>query len=382
MADGTGTLTDGFADAYGRAPDGVWRGPGRVNLIGEHTDYNDGLVLPFALPWGVDAAVARTDDDIVEVRSRQRPDEPSRVPAADLAPGTPSGWAAYASGVVWAMREAGHDVRGARVMIDTDLPIGAGLSSSAALECSVAIALNDLYDLGLTPQDLAALTQRAENAFVGAPTGGMDQNASLRARAGHALYLDMRSGGARNVPFDLEAAGMRVLIIDTRVKHALVDSEYAQRRRECEEAAAILGLPALRDVEDLNDALARLDDPVLRRRVTHVVTENHRVNATVGLLRAGALREVGAMLNASHISLRDDFEVSSPELDTAVEAAFAAGARGARMTGGGFGGAAIALVAADAADAVRDAVAARFAAKDWRPPAFHTATAADGAHRH
>ena len=374
-------LSDGFAEAYGHLPDGVWRGPGRVNLIGEHTDYNDGLVLPFALPWGIDAAVSRTDTGVVEVCSRQKPDQPSRVALADLAPGTPPGWAAYAAGVVWALREAGHEAGGVRVLIDADLPIGAGLSSSAALECAVAIALNDLYDLGLSAQDLAALTQRAENAFVGAPTGGMDQNASLRARAGHALYLDMRTGGAGNVPFDLESAGMRVLIIDTRVKHALVNSEYANRRRECEEAARILGVPALRDVEDLDAALARLDDPVLRRRVTHVVTENHRVNATAGLLRAGALREVGAMLNASHISLRDDFEVSSPELDAAVAAAFAAGARGARMTGGGFGGSAIALVDAAKTAAVRDSVESAFAAKSWRTPEFHTAIAAAGAHR-
>ncbi|HEY3681558.1 MAG TPA: galactokinase [Streptosporangiaceae bacterium] len=374
-------LRDEFTRAYDQAPDGVWRGPGRVNLIGEHTDYNEGLVLPFALPWGVDAAVARTDDGVVEVRSGQRPGEPSRVAVADLRPGEPSGWAAYASGVVWALREAGHDAGGARVLIDADLPIGAGLSSSAALECAVAIALNDLYALGLDARELAVITQRAENAFVGAPTGGMDQNASLRARAGHALYLDMRTGGASNVPFDLEAAGMRILIMDTRVKHALVNSEYAQRRRECEEAARILGVPALRDVEDLDAALSRIDDPVLRRRVTHVVTEDHRVNATVGLLRAGAIREVGAMLNASHISLRDDFEVSSPELDAAVEAAFGAGARGARMTGGGFGGAAIALVDEAAEPAVRDAVTARFAAKGWQPPAFYAATAAAGAHR-
>lgn len=374
-------LREGFAEAYGHYPDGVWRGPGRVNLIGEHTDYNDGLVLPFALPWGVDAAVSRTDAEVVEVRSRQRPDEPSRVALDELRPGAPSGWAAYAAGVVWALREAGHAAGGARVLVDADLPIGAGLSSSAALECAVAIALNDLYELGLGAPDLAALTQRAENEFVGAPTGGMDQNASLRARAGHALYLDMRTGGAANVPFDLESAGMRVLIIDTRVKHALVNSEYAQRRRECEEAARILGVPALRDVEDVDAALARLDDPVLRRRVTHVITENHRVNATAGLLRAGALREVGAMLNASHISLRDDFEVSSPELDAAVEAAFAAGARGARMTGGGFGGAAIALVDEPKQAAVREAVTTRFATKSWRTPEFHTATAAPGAHR-
>lgn len=374
-------LAEAFTDAYGTPPAGVWHAPGRVNLIGEHTDYNDGLVLPFALPLGVDAAVAPADGGVVEIRSRQRPDAPVDVPLDTLAPGRPEGWAGYVAGVFWALRADGHPVRGARVLVDADLPMGAGLSSSAALECAIAIALNDLFELGLSRPELARVAQRAENAFVGAPTGGMDQNAALRARVGHALYLDMRTGGASDVPFDVAASRLRILIIDTRVRHALVDGAYAARRRDCERGAAALGVPALRDVTDLCAALGRITDPVVRRRVRHVVTENHRVNATVGLLRAGAIAEVGGLLNASHISLRDDFEVSCPELDTAVQAAISAGAWGARMTGGGFGGSAIALLPDTAEPAVRETVTARFAAHGWTPPTYHPAPPASGAHR-
>ncbi|MQA96309.1 MAG: galactokinase [Streptosporangiales bacterium] len=372
-----------FTEAYGTAPAGVWQAPGRVNLIGEHTDYNDGFVLPMALPMGVRAAVTRLAEDRVEVVSRQRPDERVTFAPSGLAPGSVPGWAAYVAGVFWALRNAGHKVGGARVAIDADLPRGAGLSSSAALECAVAVAINDLYELGLPVDGLAPLAREAENAYVGAPTGIMDQSASLRCREGRALYLDCRSLAAGQVPFDLAAAGMRLLVIDTRVKHRLADGDggYAQRRAECERAAGILGVPALRDVEDLDAALRTLDDPVLRRRVRHVVTENHRVNATVGLMRAGAFAEVGALFNASHISLRDDFQVSAPELDVAVEAAIRGGARGARMTGGGFGGCAVALLAAERADPVREAVTSAYASRRWKTPRFWEVTPAAGARR-
>ncbi|WP_281203446.1 galactokinase [Nocardiopsis trehalosi] len=381
-------LAAAFTDAHGVPPAGVWRAPGRVNLIGEHTDYNDGLVLPMALPWGVSVALAPADDGAVEVASLQRPGAPVRFTTADLAPGRPSGWAAYVAGVVWAAREAGHldPGAGARIVVDSDLPVGAALSSSAALEAATAVALADAFALdGLArdPRALVRIAHRAENVFVGAPTGIMDQSASLRCRADHALFLDCRTEGARNVPLRLEDAGLRLLVIDTRVQHRLADpgGGYAARRADCERAAARLGVPALRDVEDLPAALAALRDPVLKRRVRHVVTEIHRVNAAVGLLRANAPADLGALFTASHLSLRDDFEVSCPELDTAVEAAVHAGARGARMTGGGFGGSAIALVPADRAEAVGAAVTAAFAARGWAPPGVRAATAAAGAHR-
>jgi galactokinase len=365
-----------FDEIYGRAPEGVWHAPGRVNLIGEHTDYNDGLVLPFALGEGVTVAAARRDDGVFELRSLQSP-ETARV--TDPVPGAVTGWAAYAAGVAWSLRAAGHPVGGASLLIDADLPQGAGLSSSAALECAVAVALCDLYDVRVPRPELARIAQRAENDFVGVPSGIMDQSASLLCTEGHVLLLDCRSGLSAQVPLDL--TGLTLLVIDTRAEHELVDGGYADRRAACEKAAELLGLPALRDVTDLGEALSRLGDPVLRRRTQHVVTENHRVEAAVGLLRAGAVGEVGALLTASHLSLRDQFEVSWPEADVAVEEAVRAGARGARMVGGGFGGSVIALVPSDRADRVRDAVTAAYAARGWAEPHFLNATPSAGATR-
>src|SRR5690606_4904494 len=248
-------VADVFQEAHGRAPEGVWRAPGRVNLIGEHTDYNDGFVLPFALPWGVSVAAARRADRTVTIRSLQAPGEAHTLDDLDRA----EGWVRYAAGVVWALRDAGHEVGGADIVLDGDVPRGAGLSSSAALEVAVAVALDDLYGLGLDRMELAKLARRAENEFVGMPCGIMDQAASALCTERHALYLDCRSLAYRNVPLDVAKAGMRFLIIDTGVHHELADGQYAQRRRECENAAKRLGVAALRDVTDLNAALARLD---------------------------------------------------------------------------------------------------------------------------
>jgi galactokinase len=363
-----------FRQIYGRDPEGTWHAPGRVNLIGEHTDYNDGLVLPFALTQGVTVAAARRDDGVLELASRQ---SPGAVRVEDAAPGSVTGWAAYPAGVAWALREAGFGIGGASLHIDADLPQGAGLSSSAALECAVALALCGLYGHEVPPADLARLAQRAENHFVGMPCGILDQSASLLCTEGHALLLDCRSGLSTQVPLDL--TGLALLVIDTRAEHRLRDGGYASRRAACEKAAELLGVAALRDVTDLAGALGRLSDPVLRRRAQHVVTENHRVEATVGLLRAGAAAEVGAILTASHLSLRDQFEVSWPEADVTVTAAVRAGARGARMVGGGFGGSVIALVAADRADGVQNAVAAAYAERGWAEPRFLAAAPSPGA---
>jgi galactokinase len=369
-------VVEAFREAHGHEPAGVWHAPGRVNLIGEHTDYNDGFVLPFAVPWGVTAAVSPRDDGVVELRSLQAPGEIATVGDLDDA----TGWARYPVGVVWALREAGHPVKGADIVVDGDLPQGAGLSSSAAIEVAVAIALRDLYDLPLEKIELAGLSQRAENDFVGMPCGIMDQAASALSADGHALFLDCRSLASRNIPLDLAGEGLQILIIDTGVHHELADGQYARRRQDCENAARHLGVKALRDVTDLAAALARLSGNE-RRRTQHIVTENHRVEAVVGLLRAGAVREIGALLNASHLSLRDQFEVSCAELDVAVEAAIVGGARGARMTGGGFGGSAIALVADDRVRAVRDEVTRAYEERGWAPPRFLPAVASAGARR-
>ncbi len=380
---GPHALAEEFTAVFGRAPDGVWRAPGRVNLIGEHTDYNDGLVLPFALPLGVSVAAARRDDGVIEVRSRQAA-TPVTAPVDGgpvVAEGWPADrtWAAYPVGVARVLRE--HGTGGASLLIDSDLPQGAGLSSSAALECATALALCDLHGVEIDRPALARLAQRAENEQVGVPCGLMDQAASLLCTAGHALMLDCRSGLSSQVPFDPAAAGLTLLVVDTRAAHALAGGEYARRRAECERAASLLGVDALRDVTDLAGALQKLPDPVLRRRVQHVVTENHRVEATVGLLRAGAVAELGAMLNASHLSLRDQYEVSWPEADRAVNAALRAGARGGRMIGGGFGGSVIVLTAADRADRVRDAITTAYEDQGWPHPSFLEATPSQGAHR-
>jgi galactokinase len=376
-------VTGAFTEAFGGDADGRWWAPGRVNLIGEHTDYNDGFVLPLALQQGVAAAVRVADRPELRVRSAQQGDTVT-IGLADIAPGTVDGWSAYVAGVAWALREAGHDVPGLDVVVDGDVPAGAGLSSSAALECAVAVAWNDLAGLKLSLDDLAAAARRAENDVVGAPTGVMDQMASLNGRAGNLVFIDTRSLAVEHVPFDPPAAGLALLTIDTHAPHSHADGEYAERHRSCAQATEILGVRALRDVSvaDLDGALDRLGDDLLRKRVRHIVTENARVLDVVAMLRSGDdPRRIGPALTASHASMRDDFEITVPEVDTAVDAALAAGAYGARMTGGGFGGCVLALVEADAVDATVRAVEEAYAAAGFRAPSAFVAEASDGAHR-
>jgi galactokinase len=350
--------------------------PGRVNLLGEHVDYNDGVVLPFAIGATVEATAGWRDDDHLVVRSAQR-DDAVDVDLAALAPGRPGGWAAYAGGAVWALREEGAGLRGLDVAIDGRVPAGAGLSSSAAVECAVTLAVAALAGHEADPLHLARLAQRAENEFVGVPCGLMDQAASMLARAGHVLALDVAARATRDLRFDPAAAGLVVLVIDTRVHHDLADGAYAERRRSCEEAARRLGVASLR-AASLAD-LARLEDPVLRRRVRHVVSEMARVDAAIGRLEAGDLVGLGPLMVASHESLRDDYEVSCAELDTAVEAALAAGALGARMTGGGFGGSAIALCPLDRGAAVESAVRAAAAGAGHPDPEIFPVAPSPGA---
>ncbi|MFC8454715.1 galactokinase [Kitasatospora sp. NPDC057223] len=376
-------LTDAFTAVHHGAADGVWAAPGRVNLIGEHTDYNDGFVLPIALPHTARAAVRRREDGVLRLHSAQAGGGVVELAVDALAPGSVDGWAKYPAGVVWALREAGHPVGGADIHLDSDVPTGAGLSSSAALECVTALAFNDLWSLGLGPVDLGLLAQRAENVFVGVPCGAMDQLASTCCEADRAMFLDTRTLTARQLPVDLAAAGLRLLVIDTQVKHDLADGAYAERRAGCEKAAALLGLPALRDLAlpELEAALATLPDDGLRALTRHVVTENARVEAAVEAMAGGDPAALGPILTAGHASLRDDFLVSCAETDLVVVEALAAGALGARMTGGGFGGSVIALVAEQDSDRVADAVTAAFAAAGLTAPRIFPALAAQGARR-
>jgi galactokinase len=352
-----------------------------VNLIGEFTDYNAGFALPFAIEQGCTATVERADADEVVVTSAQR-GESVRAPASDLS-SVAAGWARYPLGVVWAMQQRGLAVPGLRIHLDSTVPLGAGLSSSAALVCSVATAISDLLKLDLSDDELLAVTRAAENEFVRAPTGGLDQLAALRCTAGHALLCDMRSLTVRQVPFDLAGAGLALLVIDTRSSHRHADGEYGARRAACEEAARLLGIAALRDigVDELAAALARLPDDLLRRCVRHVVTENERVQQTATLLDRDELAAIGPLLTSSHESLRYDYRVTVPELDLAVTTALSAGALGARMTGGGFGGSVIALLPAGRAGTCADEVAAAFERQGFTPPVAFTVEAMPGALR-
>ncbi len=377
-------VTTGFTARFGREPHGLWSAPGRVNLIGEHTDYNDGYVFPFAINRRTLIALAPREDAVLRVASSHAT-EAVEIRLDELSPENLHGWSAYPLGVAWALGQFGAplaELSGADIYIDSEVPIGAGLSSSAAIECAVAVALNDVWHLDHDRRALARVGQLAENRAVGAPTGIMDQSASLLGEADAGVFLDCRTLDAEVIPLGFDAHGLELLIVDTRVSHAHATGGYASRRASCEAGAAALGVPALRDLHpsDLPRAEQLLDEETFRR-VRHVVTEDQRVLDTVRTLREQGPRAIGALLDASHASMRDDFEISCAELDLAVDTARAAGAIGARMTGGGFGGSAIALVPHELVTAVSAAVLSAFADAGHTTPTLFTVRAAAGAAR-
>jgi galactokinase len=371
----TESATGGARPAWG------WAAPGRVNLMGEHTDYNDGFVLPFAIQHRTKVAVSVRDDDVVRISSEQTGETAETT--TSTAPGDVDGWAGYVAGVVWALRESGHRLPGVELWLDSDVPIGAGLSSSAALACAAGLALDSVGGVGLDGDGLAAVARRAENDYVGAPTGVMDQLASVHGRAGQALLIDTRTLTVQHKPAPFVDDGLALLVIDTRASHALADGGgYTTRRRECEQAAGLLGVDALRDVTEADlDRLPGLHDEgeLLRRRARHVVTENARVLACVEHMAARDWVAVAELFTASHASMRDDFEISSEELDAACDAAESGGALGARMTGGGFGGSVIALVPVEQLGTVRGCCVASFAAQGWDEPRLFTVGPSAGA---
>lgn len=373
-----------FESIHGQAPLGLWSAPGRANLIGEHTDYNEGFVLPFAINRRTVVGLAPRNDGMLRIASGFA-DELAEIALADLTPERLNGWAAYPLGVAWALGQFGADlaaVPGADIYVESTVPVGAGLSSSAAILCGVALALNEVWQLGLDRLTLARVGQLAENKAVGAPTGIMDEAASLFGRRDSAVFLDCRSLDYEIVELGFAQAGLELLVMDTGVSHSHATGGYAARRASCERGAATLGAASLRDVSvgDLPRAKELLDDETFRR-VRHVVTENQRVLDTVAALRSDGPLAIGELLDASHLSMRDDFEISVPELDLAVETAQANGAIGARMTGGGFGGAAIALVPADAVSRVQVALDGAFAEHGFAQPTSFTVEASDGAVR-
>lgn len=357
-----------------------WDVPGRVNLIGEHLDYNGGPVLPLAIDRSLTVKARRRDDGVVNVWTNL-PDTTKASFPTTVQPGDVLDWAVYAAGTIWSLVDGGHSIPGADLVIESRLPAGAGLSSSAATTCGIAAALNDLLGLGLDRDGIALVAQHAEADFVGAPVGLMDQLAVLHGTAGHGVLIDTATTPhpTTAVALGWEEDGLVLAVIATGAHHALADGEYAARREECERAAAELGLDWLAQAG--LDASFKLTDETLKARTRHVLTETARVRAAVSSINRRAWTQLGAILTASHASLRDDFQVSCPELDVAVEAALEAGALGARMTGGGFGGSAIALVAPEQVQAVRERVEARYVAHQWARPEVFVVHASGAAHQ-
>ncbi|KFJ07084.1 galactokinase [Bifidobacterium thermophilum] len=405
MSDTEGATQDRnlFEQTYGEPPAGVWAAPGRVNLIGEHTDYNAGLCLPIALPHRTYIALKPREDTLVRVVSDISPDKVASADLNGLGAGGVNGWAAYPVGVAWALRKAGFSqINGFDAAFASCVPLGSGLSSSAAMTCSTALALDDVYGLGFGTSDAGRITLinaaiTAENDMAGASTGGLDQNASMRCTPGHALLLDCRPGlsaleSVSQQAFDLDRYGLELLVVDTCAPHQLNDGQYAQRRAACERAASQLGVENLRVIADqvnnadnpdaaLADVLDTLDGEVTQRRVRHVITEIGRVRQFVDAFAAGDIKRAGELFNASHDSLRDDYEVTVPELDIAVDTARANGAYGARMTGGGFGGSVIALTDKGRSREVAQKIADAFAARGFHQPRALAALASASAHR-
>ncbi|MET4099265.1 galactokinase [Agrococcus sp. UYP10] len=380
-------MRDAFAAAFGAEPDGIWSAPGRVNLIGEHTDYNGGLALPFGIDRRTRVAVRLRDDDVVRVATdsaQAQADDGGGIVTATLATaGEATGWSRYLLGVVHVLRrERAVEGVGFDALVSSDVPVGVGVSSSAALESAALVALDELWGLGIPRGEMVRLGQLVENEVVGAPTGTLDQSAVLLAERDHAVLLDFRADTAEQVPLGFEAAGLEILVIDSLVRHDHATGGYGERRRECEEAARIAGVPTLREiaVDDVEAWADRMPAHV-HRRMRHIVTDTDRAARVAALVRDGRPREIGPILTDGHVSQRDDFEDSVPAIDAAVEAALAAGSLGARLTGGGFGGAAIALV--DAAESARigaEVADAVEAAGHARPVAF-TVRASQGARR-
>jgi galactokinase len=396
MSDLRDDVRRAFRARFGHDPVGIWSAPGRVNLIGEHTDYNEGFVLPFAIDRRTLVAAGPRTDGMLRIASTF--DDPDNLfmevalsdldkmqPLAAEHGESPLEWGAYPAGVAWALGQSGADlaaVPGLDLMFDSNVPVGAGLSSSAAIESSTALALVDLWRLDQSRENLAEVGRLAENEFVGAPTGIMDQMASLLGRRDSAVFLDCRTLEAEVVPLGFSEAGLTVVVIDTGVKHEHSTGGYGERRASTEKAALLMGVPALRDlsVDDLDRAEDKLSNETFRR-LRHVVTENQRVLDAVDAVRDHDHATLGALLDASHTSMRDDFEISTPELDLAVEIARENGALGARMTGGGFGGAAIALVPLDDVSRIQVAVDGGFAEHGFGQPEVFTVAASDGAVR-
>jgi len=369
-------LATKFHELFGSDPNIIATAPGRVNLIGEHVDFLDGFVLPFAISDVTTVAIAKNSSGKIRTASIQKKGAISTIESTQLKPKSGEAWTRYAVGVIWAL---GID-SGLDILIDGHVPLGAGLSSSAALECAVATAINELFNLGLALPELSRAAQRAENVYVGMPCGIMDQSVSLMATEGNALLLDTRDLSTEQIPFDIAPLGLELLVIDTQVHHALVDGGYAERRASCEKAIADLNIKSLRDIS-IADFVSRrneLDDKTYLRAF-HGVTEMKRVLDAVTLLKTGDFVGFGEIVTAAHISLRDNYTVSCPELNLAVDTALKFGALGSRMIGGGFGGSAIALIKAKDSELIKSEIRSEFMKARFKSPRFFSALPSAGA---
>ncbi len=367
----------GFKEVFGYEPQGVWSAPGRANLIGEHTDYNEGFVFPFGIDKRTYVALSPRTDSLCRVSS----DIDGKTYETDLSSKPEDlDWALYPLGVAWVMRQWAKS--GFDAFFTSNVPVGSGLSSSAAIECAIGVALNEIWSAGRTKQEIALLGQRAENDVVGAPTGMMDQTASMLAERDSAVFLDCQSLEARAVPLHLEERDLVVAVIDTRVAHRHSDGGYRVRRESCERGASTMGVSSLRGLSkaDLPRAQELLSD-VDFRRVRHIVTENQRVLDSIDALQAGDMPKFGELLLASHDSMAHDFEISIEELDLAVEIAMETGAIGSRMTGGGFGGAAIAVINKSLLGTLEKNCKAAFLAKGYLEPKVFAVVPSEGAKR-
>ena len=369
-------ISTSFHELFAAAPEVIAAAPGRVNLIGEHVDYNDGFVLPFAIDSITISAIRVRSDSKIRIASKQKPNEVYECEHEDLIPMTGPDWTRYLLGVIWVLGVK----RGVDILIDSKVPQGAGLSSSAALECSIGIALNHLFKLGHSLPDLARLMQKAENDYVGVPCGIMDQSISLMAKEGYALLLDCRDLSTSHIPVNFSAASLKLLIIDTQAHHALIDGGYAERRSQCESAAKTIGVKSLRDIDiSLLESNSKKLSALELKRARHVVHEINRVNEAVVALERNDFVTLGKLISESHNSLRDDYNVSAPELDLAVAVAIKHGALGARMVGGGFGGSAIALIKEEDAGIVASQIEKAFKESGFKPPRFFDSLPSQGA---
>lgn len=373
-------LETAFRESFDTEPDGLWFAPGRVNLLGEHTDYNGGLVLPMAITLGTFAAVRLREDDVVRLRSLQPGTDPVDTTLGEIDGGL--GWAAYPAGVLWAAARDGLPVRGLDVLFDADLPMSSGLSSSASISCAAAQAASDLLGWGLAPDRIARLARVSENEVVGSPTGIMDQLAAACGEDGFALRIDTATEVITRVPFPLEQFSLELLVIDSHTPHDNLAGEYGDRRRACERAAEVLGVEHLAQVAESDLAPLEAVDPMLLRRARHIVTDSARVDhATAILQRSGDPREIGPLLDASHVSMRDDFEITAPTVDLIQQTARASGAYGARMTGGGFGGCVIAIIEQGSGEDILSACRTAAERAGFPEPTAFVALPAQGARR-